>query len=209
MSSLEYRALTQVEAESAPEFNTRLFSGFWKSYDFESGALDSLRILDLGSVQSSSIDFFSDYSCYLTIADAIKKLTEIDIACELEDKVLRERVETHLMFESQPYDIILVWDCLNHLSPAVFPLVYEKLLQACHKKSHMHGFLYTSEMHYSRPGQFYILADDKMACYQNQSPLIRSRPMNSMMLMNKMPGFTLDRSVLIRNGMQEFILRRQ
>ncbi len=208
---MEYRALTRVDADKELEFSTRLFSGLWKEHYSQSGSDYSLRILDLGGVQSSSIDFFSLYSCYITIADAIESLAKFDpdIEDELDEQALEQAVKTRIQFEQQPYDLILGWDCFSHLPARIFPFVHAHLLQACHKNTYIHGFLYTSEKRYSQPGKFYILAEDKMACYENLSPPLRTRPMNSLMLMNKMPGFALQRSVLMRNGMQEFILRRE
>ncbi len=208
MSSLEYRALTRVEVGSALEFNTLLFAGYWRSRGFDTESPAPIRIFDLGRVQSSSIDFFSGYPCYLTLVDAIESLARIRDEDDLDEAGLKQHIETLIPLQSRPYDLILIWDSLNYLCSRVFPLVHQRLLQLCHRHSQVHGFLYTSQLQYDRPWRFHILTEDRMACQANPGCEVRTAPMNSLAMMNRMPGFRMQRSVLMRNGMQEFMLRR-
>ncbi len=209
MSSLEYRALTRVDAGGTLEFNTLLFARFWQSWGFDEDPPRTMRIMDLGRVQSASIDFFSNFPCYLTLADAVEALSQVDDDEAISDTQLQAQVEALIPLQAQPYDLVLLWDSLNHLPQRIFPLVYHHLRKLCHSQTRLHGFLHTSQMQYDRPWQYRILSCDRMASLPNPGQPLRTGPMNSLTLMNRMPGFAMHKSVLMRNGMQEFILQTQ
>ncbi|MDH5571455.1 MAG: hypothetical protein OEY89_06795 [Gammaproteobacteria bacterium] len=204
---MEYRALPKFDQEfvsskgSALEFNTLLFSRYWTGFDFSK----PIRILDLGGVRSSTIDFFSDYPCFITVVNSIGELiyTGRDDESDLDTA---EQINRIIPIDEQPYDLILVWDCFNYLPADIITILHYRLSLACHKNTRVYGFLYTSEKQNISPWDFQVHSHSKMSSQASTAETRQIRPLNSLKLMQYMPCFKLDRSVLIVNGMQEFLL---
>ena len=208
---LEYRALPKFNQESvlnngsALKFNTLLFSRYWTEFDFTK----PIRILDLGSIRSSTIDFFSEYPCYITISNSIDELANISWDRELETQSdFTKRINEIIPVQEQEYDLVFVWDCLNYLSADILKVVHQRLLSACHRNTRIYGFLYTSEIQNVTPWSFDIYSHSKMSSHARTEVTRHVRPLNSLKLMQYLPQFKLDRSVLILNGMQEFLLKQ-
>ena len=209
MLELEYRALPKFNqgsvsnAGSALEFNTLLFSRYWTGFDFSK----PLRILDFGPVRSSTIDFLSEYPSYITILNSVDELANVSWDRETEtDSDFAERINKLIPVDEQAYDLVLVWDCFNYLSADIIKIVHQRLLSACHRNTRIYGFLYTSETQHSSPWSFWVHSHRKMSCRANTEVTHQVRPLNSLKLMQYLPRFKLDRSVLILNGMQEYLL---
>jgi len=208
VSSLDYRALSNINAESALTFQPLLFSKYWNTLSDS----EPVRILDLAAMQPSSIDFYSnsDVPCYLTIADSIGSLTSLEINEESSVDDVSEKLN-HLIPSDNvaPYDIILFWECLNNIDADVMPLFQEKIKKVSHENTLLYGFLYTSNNSSGFPFNFKIQSELSFTCEEGAKLADNHKLINSYHLKKYFYDFDMSRSVLIRNGLQEFLMKRR
>lgn len=208
MTSLDYRALSSINAERALTFQPLLFSKFWSTLDESK----PIRILDFGGMQPSSIDFYSqsEVPCYITITDCIESLTKLHINEEFSAIDVKNNINRLVQVnESQPYDIIILWECLNYIQPDIFPLLQEKIKHISHTNTLLYGYLYTSNHAAGFPYNFKILNDSSFSCEEKPGITENQKLINSFHLKKYFSDFEMSRSVLIRNGLQEFLMTRK
>ena len=68
-------ALSEYYSDNAEPLATRIFDSIWEQLQLEKNTKP--KILDLGEAQSDSFNFYSERSCFLTIADCIEQLTQL------------------------------------------------------------------------------------------------------------------------------------
>lgn len=196
-------ALSDYYSDNAEPLATRIFSSIWESFDSKT----TPRILDLGEAQPDSFNFYSEHACYLTISDCIQQL--IHLRWPEEDnpnQVLTEKIEAIIPSANIQYDLILAWDSFNYIHPKILAFLHNHLLQFCTKKTIIHGFSFTSEFHPKEPGIFKILEANKIQHSVTSAETIRHSPLTPLTINKVMPNFKFARSVLMRSGLQEFML---
>lgn len=196
-------ALSEFYSDNADPLSARIFSSIWESFD--SGSKPS--ILDLGNAQPESFNFYSERACYLTILDCIQQLINLNWPEEdTPNQVLTEKIAAIIPASKTQYDLILVWDSFNYIHPKVLPFLHNHLLQFCTGKTIIHGFGFTSEYYPKEPGVFKILEGNKIQHLVTSADVIRHTPLTPHAINKVMPNFRYNRSVLMRSGLQEFML---
>jgi len=206
-------ALSDYYSDNAAPLSTRLFDSIWQNFNTileASKETKSVKILDLGKAQPDSFNFYSEHNCYLTIADCIQQLTQLQWPTEDNPNLeLNNELEKIIPTTDLKYDLILVWDSLNYVNPKILPFIHNHLLKFCTNKTIIHGFLFTSENYPALPGIFKILTADKIKHAVLTEEEIQHSPLTPIAINKAMPNFKYARSVLMRSGLQEFILMRK
>ena len=207
-------ALSEYYSDNAAPLSTRLFASLWEQFNKNQSEENknniSLKILDLGKAQPDSFNFYSDHNCYLTIADCIQQLTELNWPDEENPNlVLNNLLEEIIPSTQLEYDLILVWDSFNYVNKKILPFIHNHLLKFCTNNTIIHGFLFTSESYPTLPGDFKILTADKIKHSIPTNEEIQHTPLTPIAINHTMPNFKYSRSVLMRSGLQEFILTRK
>ena len=164
-------------------------------------------VLDLGAARSNTIGLFGKFRCRLDIVDMADTLDSL--RNESDRRVLRQRVEDALLPRGrEPIDIVLCWDLINYLSQPALTAVMECIAARCKKGALAHGLIYYSTRTMpQQPGCFVPVDALRLA---NLSPPGAERPSPRYSpedLARCMPGYTVERGRLLRNGMQEFLFR--
>lgn len=168
------------------------------------------RILDLGPAIGSNVDFFSNYSCKLYIADLFRSFGPGRSSPELDGRPLSRRLQQNLPPRDQePFDIILAWDLLNYLQPHEIETVGGHLAALCKPKGLLFAIISNLQLVPDRPIRFSIRNLGTLA-YENQSSATRPSPRyREPDLGRQLPDFLVETSFLLRNGMQEYVLTRR
>jgi len=196
-------ALSDFYSDNAAPLTARIFSSIWKNFESKSKP----RILDLGEAQPDSFNFYSEHACYLTISDCIQQLINLRWPKgDNPNQELTEKIEASIPFSNTRYDLILVWDSFNYIDPKILPFLHNHLLNFCTNKTIIHGFSYTSEYYPKETGIFKILDSDKIQHQVTSADIIRHSPLTPHAINKVMPNFKYARSVLMRSGLQEFML---
>jgi len=196
-------ALSDYYSDNAEPLTTRIFSSIWDTFE----NVAKPRILDLGEAQADSFNFYSEHSCYLTIVDCIQTLIDLNWPdTESPNAFVTQQIEKIIPYSNKQYDLILGWDSFNYISPKILPFVHNHLLKFCTKKTIIHGFIFTSENHPTKTGVFKILKANEIKHTVRSNDIVRHTPLTPYTINKAMPNFKYARSVLMRSGLQEFML---
>ncbi|MCK4950407.1 MAG: hypothetical protein KAS48_01210 [Gammaproteobacteria bacterium] len=168
------------------------------------------HILDIGIPNGANIQFFSRYYCRLTIEGGQEKLAAMRKEPDLEKDEIHQRIVTLFPYSKEShghFDLILCWDVLNYLKPAVFNAFMQHISQFARCGTYLHAFISPKQTMSATPRDYQILDDGRMR-YTPSGQTIPSPSYHQTDLRELMPQFTIKRSVLLKNGMQEYLFRR-
>ncbi|HSH26275.1 MAG TPA: hypothetical protein VK972_00665 [Wenzhouxiangella sp.] len=170
-------------------------------------------VLDLGRARSGTVELFSRYRCRLDVADLPSHLAELpDVEGEEEGPAAVERWLDGLLppARGEAVDLVLCWNLLNYLSPGVIEALGRRLAERASGQARLHALIEYQARHMPAvpasfaPAGLELLADPAAADHAT-IPAPRYSPNE---LEKRLPGFTSEKTMLLGNGMQEYLYRR-
>lgn len=164
-----------------------------------------LHILDLGPAIGANVDFWTErHLCTVEVADLYPTL----LAAPRADPVAA--VAAALPDNgSRPVDVVLAWDVFNYLDRPRLKALGERLAARSRPGTLLLALLWTGKEIPAEPGRF-LIQDDSHLAYgvdlARKRPGPRYRPSE---IAAMTPGFSTDRSFLLRHGVQEYLLLRE
>lgn len=164
-------------------------------------------VLDLGTARSANLGLFRHFRVRLYVADVGGGL--LDLSSLSDPERLRRRAEALLPRTGpEPLDLVLCWDLLNYLGRDAMAALMTAIARRCRPGALAHGFIVSSRPRMPRdPGAFDVIADDRV---QRVGPTEPERPApryTAWDLDRCMPDYVVDRSVLLQDGRQEYLMR--
>jgi hypothetical protein len=176
--------------------------------------LESLRtesrqtVLDLGPPLAGNIEFLSALSCRVRIADLHRSLGAESIE-NRQAEAMAETLERLLpLAPDERFDALLAWDVFDYLRPDQVAALMARLTAACRPEALVLVLASTRRQIPVAPLRYRILDGETLAA---DGPLMpqRAGPCHGQPdLKRMMPGFSVRHTVLLRNGIQEFLFAR-
>lgn len=164
-------------------------------------------VLDLGPARSATVATFGRFRCRLEITDlgaAIDTLNSLEDPAELR-AALRAALPSP---RREATDLVLCWDLLNYLEPRVLKALMDEIQSRLQPGSLVHALIaYSTPRMPARPQHItptpgYGL---EIAPFDGvERPARRYTPDELGRLMG---GYVVERAMLLKNGMQEFLFR--
>jgi len=164
-----------------------------------------LVILDFGVATRSSIEFFSSYNCRLYVPDAARRLPAVrrgDLPLDAKQfEVLLPELP-----KKEKLDAVLCWELLNYLEPDAV----ERL--GSYLEPHLQFGTSLMTVQSSRgtinrsPTVYHILGPSKVRRVIEDDRPVAARTYSQPDLFRMLPRFEVNRSYLLQNGMQEYLL---
>ena len=105
-------------------------------------------------------------------------------------------------------DLVLSWDYLNYLDTADLQRLNSKLLEVAHSGTRLHALIHYAKPEMpARPDRYSLLDDGRIERRSADTMQVKAPRYSPKALEKWMPGFKVDRTRLLGNGMQEFLLR--
>lgn len=167
------------------------------------------EILDLGSATPSNIEFFGHYHCRLHIADCLNDL----VALKDDEEApgggqIQARVKGMLpSHEDLNFDVVLAWDVLNYLDKPVLRALMADLATSVDRNTQLHAYVYPRQSMPAHPSRFRISTDGSLQIEPGSQELVPSPCYRQPELEKLMPDLIVQRSVLLKNGIQEYLFR--
>lgn len=178
---------------------------------FESliGGLDETRrhvVIDLSPARSTTIDLLSRFRCRLDVIDLPRALDEIGSA---EEKDLPDLFRSLLTPpRGETVDVVLCWQLLNYLEPAAIEALMRCLARRGGARTRIHALIeYSATRMPQTPGFIAPMSSDTLMLMPSQAELRPTPRYSSPDLEKCMPGFSHERTMLLGNGMQEYLFR--
>lgn len=200
-------ALGRNAARDGPEaaaFNAPLFHRLLEQMNDDARRV----VLDLGPARPETVATFGRFRCRLDIAslaEGIDTLNGIKDAKELAAAIIaalppRRAEATH---------VVLCWDLLNYLERPVLKALMDEIAGRLMEGSLVHALIaYSTPRIAAKPGRIVPAAGQQLSLSRltaEDRPAQRYTPDE---LARCMPGYRVDRAMLLKNGMQEFLFRR-
>lgn len=197
-------AAGEVAAEPAPESHRSLALATVLAELPEESALS---VLDLGPAVGANLDFLAArYRCRLQFADLWGSAPAHRFADpEADPAALFAEL---LPLDGPPFDLVLAWDLLNYLRREQIRALAERLAPACRPGGRLFAMVLTGREIPRRPLTYEMRPGGELV-YRDAGGPTRAGPRYRPAEIDDLtPGFAVDRSYLLRHGVQEYLLIR-
>lgn len=168
----------------------------------------SRAILDLGPARAANLELLSAFRCKLFFEDAHELIGGLTGDTEADEARLKGWLDQWTVGKGdETIDVVLAWDVFNYLEPSLWKIFLGHLSPLLRCGAYVYLIVYSQREMPTLPMQFKAVAPDKME-FQASSGETRAAPrFNQTELMRRLPHFSVAKSVLLRNGLQEYLLK--
>lgn len=200
-------SLARSQSRDAPagpiRFNAPLFKSLVDRLDTGRRCV----VLDLGVARTQTVSLLGRYPCRLDVADLTDTLDVF--TDDIEPEHLPDYAEALLPLpHAEAADAVLCWDILNYLDRPALRALMSRVAARAGPGAMVHSLIVYSDTHMpARPGSFVpqedcSLVDVAIDHHEREAP--RYSPYD---LKHCLPDYTLERAMLLSNGMQEMLFR--
>ena len=195
------------EAPARTVINAPLFRNLVE--DFENHPDTRHVVLDLGPARPETVALFGRFRCRLEIADFAEDLDGINGLEEPDE--LDDRLHTLLPPQhAEAADLVLCWDLLNYLERPALKALMHALQERLAPGARLHALIvYASDRMPAHPARI-VPCDGGLEHDVSGDPAARPAPRYTPDELARLAsGFAVERAMLLRNGMQEFLFNRR
>ena len=167
------------------------------------------HILDLGPATSENVDFFSRFHCQLKIIDLLGRLVEEPSSAIKLENAPENFLDELLPLNQQPFDLILAWTVFDHLEREAARHLAARLAQLTHPGAPVFAIISIGQKTSSTGLTFTIRDDDALEYRPAALPQQRSGRFKPAAFSQLLDGFSIDHSVVLRHGYQEYVAVRK
>lgn len=154
--------------------------------------------LDLGAVHPGIVDALAAARARIVVANLDPLAPAVDSAWRAGSTLVRA-------LRARPVERVLCWDLLNYLTPEDLGKLARRLLSFAAPACRVHALIaYSRSEMPAAPLQIRRLADGQLESRAVEAQIAAPR-FSPKALEKAMPGLQVDRTLLLNNGMQEFI----
>jgi hypothetical protein len=191
------------EAPAVEPFNAPMFRNLVERMQDDARRV----VLDLGPARPETVASFGRFRCRLDIADLSGDIDTLNAISEPE--LLRQVVTAVLPpRRAEKSNVVLCWDLLNYLQPGTITALMREVRERLAPDALVHALIvYSGKTMAARPARIVPDDQDRLLYFPQsaqESPAPRYSPE---VLARCMPGYAVERAMLLRNGMQEFLFR--
>jgi hypothetical protein len=162
-----------------------------------------LRILDLGPAVGSNVEFLSQLGCKLQIGDLFASRASAGEGEELGQEFFEQ-----LFPGDARFDVVLAWDLFNYLQRREMIRLGSLLRRHCRSGALVFALMAIQKQIPAQPMRF-RMQDNGQLLYERRTFLDRPGPRYAPSeISGFMKGFQVDRSFLLRHGIQEYLFLR-
>ncbi len=165
-------------------------------------------ILDLGPARMETVALFGQFRCRLEFADVVSDGLD-QLNAETDPALLREMAESLLPRRRQEAtDIVLCWDILNYLQRPALAALMARVAARSRPGTLTHALIAYSAAHMpARPNRYAALPDGHLIVQPTTGADCAAPRYSPEDLRHCLPDYTVESAMLLKNGMQEFLLR--
>lgn len=164
-------------------------------------------VLDLGPARTETVALFSQFRCRLEFADLGDGLDQLN--AEADPLLLREIAEALLPRRRQEAaDIVLCWDLLNYLQRPALKVLMARVAVRSRPGTLVHALIaYSAPRMPAKPDRYAAQPDGRLIVQSTTDADCVAPRYSPEDLRHCMPDYTVESAMLLKNGMQEFLLR--
>ncbi len=205
------RNLQRDEASfNAPLRSEILSCGLFRAFAAGLKSESKYGFLDFGPADASIVDYFSQFHCRLTLWDISSQVSKIRIDDDDEENSEKTKIGSMLDFDSSPEcDLVLCWDLLNYLQQDFLGEFARQLYEHINPGGVVHAFIASGQQLPMEPASYTLLSDGRMQRFFTNTTRPNPRVYFQQQLQRVLSPLVIEKAVLLRNGMQEYLFRRR
>jgi hypothetical protein len=163
-------------------------------------------VLDLGPARTETVALFSQFRCRLEFADLGDSYEQLNAEA---GPPPRELIESLLPRRRQePADIVLCWDLLNYLQQPALKACMARVAARSRPGTLVHALIaYSAPRMPARPDRYAPTADGQLLIRHTTGTECAAPRYTPEDLRHCLPDYRVESAMLLKNGMQEFLLR--
>jgi len=166
-----------------------------------------LNVLDLGPAIGGNVERLSEFGCKLFIEDLFGSKAAVP-AGELDANFFTQLIAPP---EGTQFDLVLAWDLFNYLDHKELVHLADRLRRFCRPGSLLFALVSIHKTIPAQPIRFRFHGNDTdQLVYERRTQVDRPGPRFASGELNDiLRGFRVDRSFLLRHGIQEYLYLRE
>jgi hypothetical protein len=164
-------------------------------------------ILDLGAASGDTLAFLQPFACRLVVADAGASLAAL---VDADPQQAAERLPALIPDNGdEPIDWVLCWDLLNYLSRPLLAVMSRRLAQVTRPGAFAHALMDpNAPLLPAWPARYGIETAGRLSRRGQEGALNRAAARHTPWDLERYGGnLAVERSVMLRSGLQEYLLR--
>jgi len=167
------------------------------------------QVLDLGKALQHNLDFLSQFPTRLffePLEDVLSDVRAGTVRVEPDSAPPPPPFAGLFVYPAEVrFDLILAWDLFDYLEPEHIDALCERLSPHLARDCLLFCLVSNQAEIPAEPRRYRILTEGRLA-YEPRGPARIPGPQHSAMALKaRLPDFSLERSFLLRNGMQEYL----
>ena len=200
MHATDTRASTPADAAGSARVRLPLLGALLDKTDTR----DRCVWLDLGPLREGLVRRLNHRRTRLLVADLPRARAEGRKDWYRPQALLTE------VFWSEPVGIVLAWDLLNYADADQLTRLSAQLAEHADHGSQLHALIhYSAPTMPDRPCDCRLIQGNELEFTEPDGPATTAPRYSPRALEKAMPDFRVDQTVLLNNGMQEFLLTRR
>jgi len=193
----------------APEAEPEVHRSLALAALFDTIRRRKMTVLDLGSTVGANVEFLSQYGCKLFLEDLYQALST-RVPSGGEEHANPQFFADFLGIpEETRFDVILAWDLFNYLHRKELAAFSEQLRRYTESGALLFALISYHKTIPAQPYRFRI-QDEQHLIYDRRTATERPSPrLAPAEVTNLLKGFRVDRSFLLKHGIQEYLLVRE
>jgi hypothetical protein len=166
------------------------------------------NVLDLGPAVTPNIEFLSELQCKVYVEHLSELLTGLNALPADNSASASGEIDQLLRYPAGvQFDAVLAWDLLNYLEPAALEALVARLVRFCKRGTLLFALVCMGKLIPDAPMNFRVAGEDRLLYVVSVEKLRRCPQYSSPVLLKKLPGFSVLRSYLLQNNIQEYVFR--
>lgn len=167
-----------------------------------------LNVLDLGAALGSNVQRLAEYGCRLDIEDLFASKSSAAEGGGLSPAFFADFLSSA---EGRQFDLVLAWDLFNYLDRKELADLGRRLRQFCKPGALIFALVSYHKTIPAQPIRFrFVDQDEDQLIYERRTTVERPSPRLAPAELNALlGGFRVDRSFLLRHGIQEYLFIRE
>jgi len=163
-------------------------------------------VLDLGPARAETVALFSQFRCRLEFADLGDSYGQLNAeagppSLQLIESLLPRR-------RQEPADIVLCWDLLNYLQQPALKALMARVAARSRPGTLAHALIaYSAPRMPARPDRYAAMPDGQLLIRHTTGAECNAPRYTPEDLRHCLPDYKVESAMLLKNGMQEFLLR--
>lgn len=204
----------QSSLDNEEQINAPVLKGLWAGLDER----NKYHILELGAASAGNIDFFGTRRCRIRVLDALRELADLgrdgawrDLEEDAQGAALEQALAERLPADdAEKADLALFWDVLNYLDRPVLKALAQHLSSdLLEPGARLHAFVAPMDAIALYPAHYDILEAGRLRVRREARGTRPGPRYHQPELERLMPQFVVERSVLLGNGIQEYLFRHE